>query len=72
MDGYVKQALKEFEHNIPKQTHYDPSKMDRRDCYGQTIQYAKIDHNAALTPEKIEFLKQVTGFFSMPTQLKLP
>ena len=28
MDGYVIQALKEFEHHIPKQRHYGPSKID--------------------------------------------
>ena len=62
MDGYVEQALKEFKHDIPKQKHYGPSKMERPN-YGQKIQYAKVDHSAALPPQKIEFLQQVTGKF---------
>ena len=61
-DGYVEQALKEFEHDIPKQKHYYPSKMDQPN-YGQTIQYAKADHSAALIPDEIKFLQKVTGKF---------
>ena len=57
---YVEQALKEFEHDILKQKHYRPSKMERPD-YGQTIQYAKIDNITAITLDKIKFLQKVTG-----------
>ena len=62
MDEYVEQALKLFEHYIPKQNHYGPSKMEQP-YYGQPIQYARVDHSAALTPKKIKFLQQLTGKF---------
>ena len=31
--------------------------------YGQTIQYAKVDHSVDLPPEKIKFPQQVTRKF---------
>ena len=56
MKGYVEQALKEFEHYIPKRNHYGPSKINHSG-YGQTMQYAKIDHSVALNPKQIKFLQ---------------
>ena len=47
MDGYVKQALEEFNHIIPKQRHSGPSKIGRPD-YGAKVQYVKEDLTASL------------------------
>ena len=51
MNGYIEQALKEFKHNIPKQKHCGPSRMDRPN-YRQKNQYAKVDHSLTLPPPK--------------------
>ena len=43
MDGYIQDALKEFEHTSPKQHFYGPSKHDIPE-YGAKVQYAILPH----------------------------
>ena len=62
MDGYVEQALKEFNHIIPKQLHSGPSKIDRPD-YGAKVQYVKEDLTNKLDEDQIKFIQRVTGKF---------
>ena len=62
MDGYVEQALKEFNHIIPKQQHSGPSKIERPD-YGAKVQYVKEDLTNKLNEEQIKFIQRVTGKF---------
>ncbi|OEU20461.1 hypothetical protein FRACYDRAFT_181335 [Fragilariopsis cylindrus CCMP1102] len=62
MDGYVEQALKEFNHIIPKQLHSGPSKIDRPD-YGAKVQYVKEDLTNNLDEDQIKFIQRVTGKF---------
>ena len=62
MNGYVAQALKEFEHSIPKQHFKGPSKIDRPD-YGQKVQYVKIDDSPDISPAMAKFIQRVTGKF---------
>lgn len=45
MDQYVKDALSELEHSMPKQHHYGPSKAEKPD-YGAKVQYVKEDTSA--------------------------
>ena len=62
MNGYVEQALKEFEHLTPKQHYNAPSKIERPD-YGQKVQYVKLDHSPAITAHQVKFIQKVTGKF---------
>jgi hypothetical protein len=62
MDGYVEQALKEFNHIQPKQKHLGPSKIDRPD-YGAKVQYVKEDLTGTLNEDQIKFIQRVTGKF---------
>ena len=62
MDGYVEQALKEFNHIQPKQKHLGPSKIDRPD-YGAKVQYVKEDITGNLNEDQIKFIQRVTGKF---------
>eukprot|EP00536_Pseudo-nitzschia_multiseries_P005706 jgi/Psemu1/191192/e_gw1.110.12.1 len=62
MDGYVEQALKEFEHVRPTRTYAGPSRVDVP-AYGEKIQYAKPVDMTKLSDEEIKFIQQVTGKF---------
>ena len=62
MDGYVENALKEFEHCIPKQFCSSPSKYTTP-TYGQRTQYASTDDSPHLSPTAINFVQKITGKF---------
>eukprot|EP00536_Pseudo-nitzschia_multiseries_P016627 jgi/Psemu1/98512/gw1.1171.2.1 len=62
MDGYVEQALKEFEHVRPAHTFAGPSRVDVP-AYGEKIQYAKLEDVTTLSDKEIKFIQQVTGKF---------
>jgi hypothetical protein len=62
MDGYVEQALAEFEHSIPKQHHYGPSRAVEP-IYGQRVQYAKVDESELASATMVKFIQRVTGKF---------
>eukprot|EP00536_Pseudo-nitzschia_multiseries_P019595 jgi/Psemu1/120612/gw1.5697.1.1 len=62
MDGYVEQALKEFEHVRPTRTYAGPSRADVP-TYGEKIQYAKLEDMTTLSDAEIKFIQQVTGKF---------
>eukprot|EP00536_Pseudo-nitzschia_multiseries_P018378 jgi/Psemu1/55329/gm1.55329_g len=57
MDGYVEQALKEFEHTKPTQNYAGPLRADVP-AYGERIQYAKIEDVTMLTDLEIKFIQQ--------------
>ena len=60
MDGYVEQALKEFEHMAPKTPHHAPSRYILPN-FGQRIQFVKVDETAPLGKDKIRFIQKVVG-----------
>ena len=62
MDGYVKRALLQFQHTIPKQHHYAPSKY-HPPKYGAKQQMTKIDKTAPMDKVQKRLLQQVTGKF---------
>eukprot|EP00536_Pseudo-nitzschia_multiseries_P018927 jgi/Psemu1/58057/gm1.58057_g len=62
MNGYVEQALKEFEHVQLTHTFAGPSRADVP-AYGKKIQYAKLEDVTTLSDEEIKFIQQVTGKF---------
>ena len=62
MDGYVENALREFEHIMPKQFFYGPSKYNTPK-YGQRVQYSHVDETLKLRPDAIKFIQRVTGKF---------
>jgi len=62
MDEYVESALKEFQHAMPRQHHYGPSKMEARD-YGAKVQYVKHDDTAPLNADQIKHIQRVVGKF---------
>jgi hypothetical protein len=70
MDGYVEQALKEFNHIKPKQQHLGPSKIERPD-YGAKVQYVKEDITAGLNDEQTKFVQPVTGKFLYMHELSM-
>ena len=62
MKDYVKNALLQFQHELPNQHHYAPSKyIPPR--YGSKQQMTKIDTSAPITEKQKKFLQQVTGKF---------
>ena len=60
MDGYVKQALLEFEHEAPKTPYHAPSRYTPPK-FGTKVQFAKVDETAPLTKNKITFIQKVVG-----------
>ena len=60
MDGYVKQALLEFQHEAPSRTVYAPSRYTPPQ-FGAKVQFAKVDESAPLPKDKITFIQQVVG-----------
>ena len=62
MDGYMLEALAEFNHISQKQHFYGPSKMERPD-YGATIQYVKEDTSKLLNTTQINYVQRVVGKF---------
>ena len=62
MKGYVKQALKEFEHLKPKRHYYSSSRTDRPD-YGSRIQYVKLDETDPMSALDIKRKQRVCGKF---------
>ena len=68
MPGYVKQALTQFGHLIPRHPQHQPHKHTVP-TYGATIQYAK-DKNATklLSKEEKKYIQQVLGTFLYHSQ----
>jgi hypothetical protein len=63
MPRYVKRALAQFGHNIPKQLQYQPHKHTVP-TYGATVQYAKAeDVTQLLSKEEKNNIRQVLGTF---------
>jgi len=62
MDGYIEDALKEFQHEPPKQHHYGPSKHEIPE-YGAKVQYVQHDTSAPLNQEQIWFIQRIVGKF---------
>ena len=62
MDDYVKEALAQFEHEVPKQFYKAPSKVDPIK-YGAKIQYAKPVDSTPITEAELKFIQKVTGKF---------
>lgn len=62
MDGYVKKALLQFQHDIPKQHHHAPSKY-HLPKYGAKQQMTKLDTTEPMTPAQKKLLQQVAGKF---------
>ena len=62
MKDYVQQALKQFKHEVPKQLHYGPSKVEAIQ-YGEKVQYSHPIDNRPITKEQHKFIQQVTGKF---------
>jgi hypothetical protein len=62
MDGYITEALKEFQHTPPRQHFYGPSRHETPE-YGAKIQYVKHDTTAPLNKEQIRYLQRVVGKF---------
>ena len=60
MDGYVKQALLEFEHEGPKTPYCAPSRY-ALPKFGSRVQFAKVDETAPLSSDKINFVQRVVG-----------
>ena len=60
MEGYIKQALLEFEHAEPRTPHHAPSRYTPPQ-FGSRIQYAKVDETELLPKEKITFIQKVVG-----------
>ena len=53
--GYVKQSLEEFEHNMPSNLHYGPSKYTTP-TYGLIIKYVNIDGSKPINKELVRFI----------------
>ena len=62
MDGYVAQALKEFEHFTPKRHQYAPSALPHR-SFGTTSQLVHDDPTAPLPATDIKYIERVVGKF---------
>ena len=60
MPGYVQQALKELEHNLPTRRYYSPSRYIPP-SYGAKVQYAKTDESSPLTAERITYIQRAVG-----------
>ena len=60
MNGYVQQALLEFEHQAPAKPCYSPSRYSAP-VFGSKVQFAKVDETAPLGKDKITFIQQVVG-----------
>ena len=56
MDGYVKQALLEFQHGAPSAPYHVPSRYIPPQ-FGAKVQFAKVDESAPLTKERITFVQ---------------
>ena len=62
MAGYVKSALKELEHVLPKSFFCSPSPY-QEPKFGQKVQYSNIDTTPLLQPSAIKYIQRVTGKF---------
>ena len=62
MQDYVAQALKQFQHQHPKQFHHAPSKVDPIK-YGAKVQYSPAVDTRPISPQEHKFIQQVTGKF---------
>jgi hypothetical protein len=62
MDGYVEQALAEFEHSVPKQHHYGPLRAVEP-VYEQRVQYAKVNESELASATMVKFIQGVKGKF---------
>ena len=60
MDGYIEQALREFEHDAPSVPYHAPSKyLPPR--YGERIQYATVDDTELLGKDDVTYIQRVVG-----------
>jgi hypothetical protein len=60
MDGYVKQALLEFEHAAPSVPYHAPSRYIPPN-YGARVQFAKVDTTQPLGKKEITYIQRVVG-----------
>ena len=60
MEGYVEQALLEFQHASPKVPYHAPSRYERPN-YGQKVQYAKADDTNDLEASQVNYIQKVVG-----------
>jgi len=60
MEGYVKQALLEFEHEAPRTPCHSPSRYTMPK-YGSRVQYVKIDETAPLNTDQTTFIQHAVG-----------
>ena len=57
MNGYIEIAILQFQHTLPKQHHYAPSRYTPPN-YGAKQQMTKIDHTPPMTPSQIKLLEK--------------
>jgi hypothetical protein len=62
MKGYVKKALKEYQHKAPTKPFDAPTKYHKPE-FGQKIQYERVDKSSPLTPKQIKTIQEVCGKF---------
>jgi hypothetical protein len=62
MKGYVKKALKEYQHKPPTKPFDAPTKYHKPE-FGQKIQYERVDKSEPLTPKQIKTIQEVCGKF---------
>jgi hypothetical protein len=60
MDGYVAQALLEFEHSAPRSPYHAPSRYTMPQ-FGAKVQFAKVDNAPLLNGKQITFIQRVVG-----------
>ena len=62
MKGYVKKALKEYQHVAPTKPFDAPTKYHKPE-FGQKVQYERVDESSPLTPKQIKTIQEVCGKF---------
>ena len=60
MDSYIKKALLQFQHELPTQHFYTPSKFNPSQ-YGAKQQFTTVDTSQPLTPNQTECLEQISS-----------
>ena len=67
MDSCIEKALLQFQHELPTQHFYTPSKFNPPQ-YGAKQQFTTVGTSPSLTPEQTKCLEQVTGKFLYTAQ----
>jgi hypothetical protein len=67
MKGYVKKALKEFQHPMPEKPVYGPTPYTAP-IYGKSVQYAPTIPVPTFTDKQIRHIQQVCGKFLYPAR----